>query len=67
LPGDDMSESEIEATARRYFEVHGEWAWLEVGLIADRHYANGEMASFRDWARVAKRLDALLLWNRVSD
>ncbi len=62
-----MSESEIEATARRYIEVHGDWAWLEVGLIADRHYADGEMSLFRDWARVAKRLDALLPWTGASD
>jgi hypothetical protein len=58
---------DIDATARRYFEVHGEWAWLEVGLIADRHYANGDIGLFRDWARVAQRLDALLPWTAVSD
>ena len=58
----DDAQFDIEATARRYFEVHGEWAWLEVGLIADRHYANGEMSLFRDWVRVGQRLEELLPW-----
>ena len=62
-----MSELDIEAIARRYFEVHGEFAWLEAGLIADRHYANGEMGLFRDWVKVAKRLDQLLPWIKVED
>ena len=57
-----MTEREIEATARRYFEVHGDFAWLEAGLIADRHYANGDMGLFRDWVRVANLLDELLPW-----
>jgi hypothetical protein len=66
-PGDDLSEIDIEATALRYFEVHGQWAWLEVSLIADRHYAQGNMALFRDWARVAKRVNELLPWADVAE
>jgi hypothetical protein len=62
-----MTEAQIEATAKRYAAVHGEWAWLEAGLIADRHYADGEMDHFRDWVRVAKRLDDLLPWVGVSE
>lgn len=62
-----MSEIEIEATALRYFGIHGQWAWLEVGLIADRHYAKGDMALFRDWARVAKRVNELLPWVDVAE
>ena len=34
---------DVEATARRYIEVHGDFAWLEAALIADRHYANGDI------------------------
>ena len=62
-----MTAFDIEATARRYFEVHGEWAWLEVSLIADRHYANGDMRLFGEWVRVGKRLDVLLPWTGAVD
>ena len=58
---------DVEATARRYFEVHGQWAWLEVSLIADRHYANGDMGLFRNWVRVGQRLEELLPWAGVVD
>ena len=37
---------DIDATARRYIAVHGDFAWLEVALVADRHYANGDMGLF---------------------
>jgi hypothetical protein len=62
-----MTESEIDATARRYVEVHGDWAWLETQLIADRHFANGEAKLFQDWVRIGKRLDQLLPWIGVPD
>jgi nucleotidyltransferase/DNA polymerase involved in DNA repair len=40
---------------------------LDKARIADRYYANGQMVLFRDWARVAKRLDELLPWARIAD
>ena len=53
--------------ACRYFEVHCDFAWLEAGLIADRHYARGDMPRFSDWVRVANRLDELLPWPEKVD
>ena len=51
---------DVEATARRYITFHGDFAWLEAALVADRHYANGDMGLFRIWALVVERLDTLL-------
>ena len=51
---------DIDATARRYITFHGDFAWLEAALVADRHYANGDMGLFRIWALVVERLDTRL-------
>jgi hypothetical protein len=40
---------------------------LEVGLIADRHYVNGNMHLFEEWVRVGKRLDELLPWTGATE
>jgi hypothetical protein len=40
--------------------VHGNGAWLEAGVVADRHHANGEMRLFRLWKLVVDRINELL-------
>ena len=51
---------DIDATAKRHIAVHGDFAWSEAALVADRYYANGDMGLFRVWALVVERVDALL-------
>ena len=55
-----MSEIDIDAIAHRYLSVHGDLAGLRTALVADRHYANGEMGLFKVWVLVINRVNELL-------
>ena len=41
--------------------------WMGFGVVADRHYANGNMRLFGEWVRVGKRVDELLPWRSAVD
>jgi hypothetical protein len=55
----DMSEFDIDAIAKRYLTGHGDFAWLEAALVADRHYAR-HLGLFEAWKMVVDRVDELL-------
>jgi|HubBroStandDraft_2_1064218.scaffolds.fasta_scaffold2161755_2 hypothetical protein len=55
-----MSEIDIDAIAHCYVTVHGDFAGLHAALVADRHYANGEMGLFKVWLLVTNRVNELL-------
>ncbi len=54
-----MKEMEIRRTAAQFIKLHGEHAWLEASLRADKAVEDGDEAAVRAWKRVVAAIDEL--------